>query len=239
MSSATGVTELSKQHPDAFQVHEGKQPKSYRAVANSMVQLLKEYGLAGDARAKVIKSFLFRCGAHLNTVVEGKAEDISADEFLKLLSAGAGLAADGLTRGQHADAVKLGVNRQLKLPKLPKRGMLQDTVAPYLHNKFQKRIAKLLSLDKYSQIDVDELKGVMVLLHGGYIDKQLKAENINDMISGYTEPPNKDLGRTMVKIDTDYADEQNPHAHLLDVVSCLCACVCTTPPDLVPPHVSG
>ena len=206
---------------DARLLLDGEKPKSYAAVLTSIETLLARYGDGDDAERSAIKGPLRQLGAHLNPFARGAVPgaDVSVDEFFRRITAAAAKATTAMTEGQHDAAVRLGLARPLVLPKDAKKGKLkQDAFMPFLKPKFKKKIARLLADERYAQLDPDEVCAVMMLFVGGFVDGQLKTEGLADQIQSFQDAQIKDFLRVMVKLLSDYDSEENPHAHLLDIV---------------------
>ena len=128
MSTTFTMLDFEKSNPEAHQLYLGKPPRSYRGASADMVQLIERYSDASGVEAKQIKSVLFQTGAHLNDLAHDKVTDadITADEFFQAINAAAKSTTSRMTAKLHPSAVKLGVNRKLKLPKMPKKVPMQD-----------------------------------------------------------------------------------------------------------------
>ena len=214
-SSKTSVEQLLE--PDAYLLYSGKEPTSYKAVLTCMVSLLEQYS---TDQSSTTKDALRQLGAHLFPFASGTRADISTDKFFNQLKAAANAAMKAMTTGQHERAVSLGLARVLKLPKDIKNGKLeQDHFMPFLKPKFVKKVVAAVQTNhRYAQLDPDEVLATMMLFVGEFIDNQLQAEGLDGQVSNFMVAKNKDFMRVMVKLLSDYASSDNPHAKVFDIV---------------------
>ena len=229
-------------HPDGRRLYDGEPPGSYAAVATCFKALCGRYAESGGAEQSAIKDALRRMGAHLALFAQGGAPgaDISIDELFHRVKAAADAGMKSMTKGQHDEAVRLGLARRLDMPRDARKssmlgllaaepgGVRQDAYLGYITPQHTKKVLlPMVAAERFAQVDPDECLAVAMLFHGEYVDAALRHELAETLrgepgLAGVAQSLlaalNKDFMRVLVKLLNDYAEKDNPHASLLDIV---------------------